>query len=1064
MNKLNYKYLTDMKALKYYLTFLLFVIFLQATAQRPATISEKKQNLKTYPFSDPNPISNPDNSYYPYFRFDGFAKDAVNQEWNVVDLENDYIKVSIFPEIGGKIWGAIEKSTGHEFIYYNSVVKYRDIAMRGAWTSGGIELNFGIIGHAPTSATPVDYSISENEDGSVSCFLSATDLLTRTRWETEVNLPKDKAFFTTNTTWHNPTPLVQPYYQWMNAAYQVEGNMEFCFPGSHWIGHDGGAHSWPVDPEGRDRSWYKNNSFGGSKSNHVLGGISDHYAGYWHDLEFGSGHYSPYGEKLGMKVFQWAHSRSGGIWEDLLTDTDGQYVELQSGRLFNQAVPSSTKTPFKHHGFESYATDVFKEFWFPILKTKGVKKANQFGVLNIEEEQGGKTVYFCPLQKINDVISIYEGGTLLKQFNVELDVLETWSQNISSTKPLKIVLGNNTLTYSEQPEDNISNRPMEAPEDFDWESSYGKYLDGKHWIYQRKYELAKNSFESCIDMNPYFAPAHNQLAFLYYRKAAYQKALEHASTSLSINAYDAEANFVYGLINKKLDRLLDARDGYSVASLTPSFRKAAHIELSKLSLKEGKINEAKHYARKILDDSGNNIDANKLMAIISRKTGKPDEARKYLDVISSQTRLDHFIGVEQELANNAGKVNSSFIREVQCELPNEILMELALWYKDLGCIDEAIQLLALSPESPLSQIHLAYLFDLQGNSSAAEASLKSAMELNPDHVSPFRPEDDEALTWAVKKSNDWLPKYYQGLLHWSLGKQAKAQTVFTQIGDSPDYAPFYVAKSQLFSKNEGYDAQKDLVKALDLDGNQWRSYAKLVDYYLSKNNTVEALKIAKNSTDRFPANNVLKYNYARCLMADGQYSACKKVLATTVILPSEGARYGRVTYQQSCLMEALDYYESGKYSTAIKSLGSARLWPENLGVGKPFVVDERIEDYVEAMCLLKKGKKKQAAQYFQKVVDYNQDIKPRFSSVDYTYLKSLKQMGNDVEVKQFLERWEHTKKDDPLRNWCIAMLDGDLDKAQTLAGEINTKSGGTPWDPKYADPEFEIVKVIGNLN
>ena len=539
-----------MKTLKYYLIAFLIVASSSVEAQNSATISEKKQTLKTYPFSDPNPIPNPDNAYYPYFRFDGFAIEAVNDEWNVVELENDYIKVAVFPEIGGKIWGAIEKSTGNEFIYYNSVVKFRDIAMRGAWTSGGIELNFGIIGHAPTSATPVDYSIAENEDGSVSCFLSATDFLTRTRWETEVNLEKDKAYFTTKTIWHNPTPLVQPYYQWMNAAYQVEGDMEFCFPGSHWIGHDGSAHSWPIDPEGRDRSWYKNNSFGGSKSNHVLGGISDHYAGYWHDLDFGSGHYAPYGEKLGMKVFQWAHSRSGGIWEDLLTDTDGQYVELQSGRLFNQAASNSTKTPFKHFGFEPYASDVFKEFWFPILKTKGVKKANPIGVLNVEEEQDGKTVYFCPLQKVSDKISIYQGAELVEQFDLDLEVLETWSQNIDQNEgPVKIVLGNNALVYSEKAEDNSSNRPMEAPAAFDWNSSYGKFLDGQHLIFQKKYDLATKSFESCIEINPHFAPALNQLASLNYRNAAYENALKFLPSNKKYRRYIVD-NGSFGIKGK----------------------------------------------------------------------------------------------------------------------------------------------------------------------------------------------------------------------------------------------------------------------------------------------------------------------------------------------------------------------------------------------------------------------------------------------------------------------------------------------------------------------------------
>ena len=63
----------------------------------------------------------------------------------------------ILPEIGGKIWSAIEKTTGQSFIYFNHVVKFRDIAMRGPWTSGGIEANYGIIGHTPNCFTPVDY-------------------------------------------------------------------------------------------------------------------------------------------------------------------------------------------------------------------------------------------------------------------------------------------------------------------------------------------------------------------------------------------------------------------------------------------------------------------------------------------------------------------------------------------------------------------------------------------------------------------------------------------------------------------------------------------------------------------------------------------------------------------------------------------------------------------------------------------------------------------------------------------------------------------------------------------
>ena len=151
-----------------------------------AYIQESSKALTTYPFSDPDPIPNPQRSNYPYFRYGGFTLESIKQDWKVVTLENNYIKVFILPEVGGKIWGAIEKSTGREFIYYNSVVKFRDIAMRGPWTSGGIEFNFGLIGHVPTTSNPVDYITKENDDGSVSCIVGANELMTRARWEVEI--------------------------------------------------------------------------------------------------------------------------------------------------------------------------------------------------------------------------------------------------------------------------------------------------------------------------------------------------------------------------------------------------------------------------------------------------------------------------------------------------------------------------------------------------------------------------------------------------------------------------------------------------------------------------------------------------------------------------------------------------------------------------------------------------------------------------------------------------------------------------------------------------------------
>ena len=125
-----------------------------------ATISEGSTSMLTYGFSDPDPVANPDHVQCPYFRFDGYEAGGKPKEWKTVTLENEWISVTVFPEIGGKVWGAIDKTRGLEFVYYNHVVKFRDIAMRGAWTSGGIEFNFGIIGHVPSTATPVAFRMA----------------------------------------------------------------------------------------------------------------------------------------------------------------------------------------------------------------------------------------------------------------------------------------------------------------------------------------------------------------------------------------------------------------------------------------------------------------------------------------------------------------------------------------------------------------------------------------------------------------------------------------------------------------------------------------------------------------------------------------------------------------------------------------------------------------------------------------------------------------------------------------------------------------------------------------
>lgn len=333
-----------------------------------STVSIGEMEMKTYPFSDPDPVPATSLARYPYFRYDRTSREGAPAKWKTVTLENDAIRVVVLPQVGGKVWGAYDKIAKRDFLYANHVMKFRDIAMRGPWTSGGIEFNFGIIGHNPAAATPVDWCVSTNRDGSASCFVAGNEYTTRAFWQVEVRLPKDASEFKTRVTWYNASSLPAPCYHWMNAAYSVRDDPQFLFPGFAAVGHQGETvvRKWPLDDKGRDVSIYGNNAYGGPKSYHVLPGDCGFYGVWWRGIGYGSYRRGEPYEKHGRKIWLWALSREGGIWEDLLTDGDGQYAELQSGLCFNQPRGETYKTPFRHQTFAPGDTMAFVEHWGPI--------------------------------------------------------------------------------------------------------------------------------------------------------------------------------------------------------------------------------------------------------------------------------------------------------------------------------------------------------------------------------------------------------------------------------------------------------------------------------------------------------------------------------------------------------------------------------------------------------------------------------------------------------------------------------------------------------------------------
>ena len=931
---------------------LILSLFLICCSSESAIISEDYRTLKTYPFSDPNPIPilTKDSRLYPYHSFEGYSHEGFPKDWKVVKMENPHIEVYVLPEVGGKVWGAIDKSNGEEFIYRNEVMKFRNISLRGPWTSGGIEFNFGVIGHTPATATPVDYLIRSNPDGSVSTFVGGMDLPSRTHWRVEINLQKDRSSFDTYAKWYNPTPMIQPYYNWMTAAAFAQDDLELIAPGNQYLKHSGEARSWPIDDQNRNISLYDNNQFEGHKSYHVVGTLNDFFGGYYHEDKYGFGHWARYSEMPGQKIWLWALSRQGGVWEELLTDTDGQYIEFQAGRQLVQYSPGDHFNPIKKAGFDPYSTDQWHESWFPIKATGGMNEASQYGVMYVNKTDNKIQINVHSLAERKGEINILSGDETIFTQQVKFQPMELNSFTIlhETANDYEVVIDALDLHYYSNPNKLQLKRPFNTdPDVLAAVSKIDKQLNqGMEYLKARRYEQAEKSFEDILVENPLNSGALKGMADLDYRSGKYAEGLSSINKCLQLNAYHAECNYMAGNLYRAMDELADAKEAFGWAARSIAFRSAAYTQMAEISLIERQYSLAVEYANQALDFNRYNISAYQVKAIAYRRLGNKKGISETLNQLLEIDPLHHFANLERYFLNPSGNSWDRYSNFIQNEYPDQIHLELAISYHNRGLNEEAITLLKNAVEmreNPLMYLWLAYL-KMDGE------VLAQANEISSEFVFPFRRETIRALEWAVENSDSWKWKYYLALNYWGKNRDREAMALMNSLEDNPDYAPFYIARASLKEKLNLSEVKKDLARSITLTPDSWRVNMNAVQFYQKNNNWNEAYRLSSNAFEQFPENFNVNIMHARSLLYTEQWDESIDILKSVQVLPSEMARESRQLFEWALIRKSLDLIKTGKIEKAISAIEASKEWPENLGVGKPYDPDESLQNILLDYC------------------------------------------------------------------------------------------------------------------
>jgi len=1025
------------------LTLLTFLVVAGSTSAQQAVIGEERRSITTYPFSDPDPVPifvrNP--AIYPYFAFNGYSHEGIPRDWTVVTLENDFIEVQILPEVGGKVFGAIDKTTGEEFIYLNDVIKFRQIAMRGPWTSGGSEFNFGLVGHAPTTATPVDYLLRENPDGSVSCFVGTLDLASRTRWTMEVRLPAGQAIMELRSLYNNPTPLNQSYYVWTNNAVRASDELQYFYPGTMRMphGYTAAPAPWPVDNAGRDLSWYRNNAFGGSKSHFVLGTYSDFYGGYWHDTDFGFGHWALYDDMPGKKMWIWAISRQGAIWEELLTDTHGQYSEPQAGRYFSQD---------DHEFLAPLSADAWTEMLFPFHGTGGMAKASPHAVLNVERENGAIILKICPLQPLDDDLIVSIAGEEVHREHLEAGTMEAFSRELEAGERegfIRIEI-EGKLSWNSDPDAERLTRPIvfRPPDE---STPEGLYLAGEFHEKRRRFDQAMVRYLACVEREPQHVRALSRIAGLHLRRAEYETALEYAGRALELVMYDPAANYIYGVVARQLGRVVDAKETLGWAARSLEYRSSAYTQLAEIGVLENDLPLALTYAERSLEANALNIRAREMQAIIHRHHGNPDRADMIVSDLLEIDPLNHLARFERYTLDQSDENIDHFTSMIRSELPHEHFLEMAISYCRLGLVAEAITILKEAPDHPIVDYWLAWLFTEHGISGSAER-LRRANGADPSLVFPFRSETIPVLEWAIGQSpSSWKPRYYLGLIWHGMGRKADASRLFGQCFDS-EFVPFHLMIGLL----DQSDALSQFNRAVEIDDTDWRGWHYLISEHRRLGQAAEALERAGEATVRFPDRLEIVMDHAGALFDSGRYAECLAILDDLNVLPYEGGWEAHNLFMRTQVMLAFMAIAAGDNRAAIRYLEGSKEYPERLGTGEPYDNDYRMQDYLEYVAWNRSGNRRRAGEALQRAVGYTVEHGSSGGSHHLFGLLALRESGMDDEAAELIQRLQERSGRNADVRWAIAVFTGDAAEAERLGRERRS-------DPRFGI-QIEAARLI----
>lgn len=925
---------------------------------------------------------------YPYPTVEKISSQKTDKEYTAVFLENEYLKVMVLPELGGRIQRAYDKTNGYDFVYYNHVIKPALVGLTGPWISGGIEFNWPQH-HRPTTFLPVDYEMQEQEDGSCAVLCHDVDQMYGSKCITKITLYPGRAYIEITGQLYNRTAFPQTFLWWANPAVPANDDTQSVFPPDVHAVMDHGKRDvsrFPIATgvyykkdysEGVDISRYKNipvpTSYMAEKSKY------DFVGGYDYGKEAGILHVADHHISPGKKQWTWGCGDFGRAWDRNLTDEDGPYVELMTGVYTDNQPDFAWLKPFEEKTFQQY--------FMPYKAVGQVKNATVDAAVHLSYSGAcAKVIAYATSVHEQANIVLTAAGKKVLDVTTKLSPTDPYQTEINLPDQkeedlrLSVYAGGRCLVeYQPEPYEipKLPEPAKAAKKPGEIQTCEELYLTGQHIEqYRHATYLPDPYYLEGLKRDEGDIRINNAYGLLLMRRGQFAQAEKYFRKALerlverNPNPYHSESYYLLGLALFYQDEKDAAYDAFYKAAWSNEQQEMSYYYLAAIDTGRKRFSRAYDHVEKALVKNAYNIKARGLKAYLLRRLEMTGKAREW---VKENLLLDpfDFVSANEEimLEENDRQLRDRLNARMRNFQENYLMA--ARDYAEFGAYSEAVEMLGCcTKEYPMLFYYKAYYQNLAGDADVRSV-LERAETCAPDYCFPNKLEDIAVLRFAIEHGFKAKACYYLGNLFYDKLQWQEAIKLWeTSIQADSGFPTVFRNLSLAYynKKKDAKAAQAALERAFDLNTKDARVFLELDQLYRKMGWTFEdRLKNYEEYRELIEGRDDLYIEYITLVNLCGDHEKAYQCIMEHSFHPWEGGE-GKITtqYTLSLLEMAKNAQMEGCFSDAETLLRKALIYPENLGEGKLEGTKDNHIYYHRGLSLEAQGRTAEAEECFRR--------------------------------------------------------------------------------------------------